>query len=125
MSKYLVVTHQTALSPDLQRRVRTLVAEDPAAEFAVLVPEAMGPMEERQGDQDEEVESRHQMRQEAMEELVAGRLEPSQGKGQTRQEEMDGEEERGDRPAGAEQQPQERRDPFHHLPAQQHEGHSP
>jgi hypothetical protein len=42
MSKYLVVTHQTALSPDLQRKVRTLVAEDPAAEFSVLVPEAPG-----------------------------------------------------------------------------------
>jgi predicted RNase H-like HicB family nuclease len=42
MSRYLVVTHQTALSPDLQRRVRMLVAEDPAAEFAVLVPEAPG-----------------------------------------------------------------------------------
>lgn len=42
MSRYLVVTHQTALSPDLQRKVRTLVAEDPAAEFAVLVPEALG-----------------------------------------------------------------------------------
>jgi hypothetical protein len=40
MSRYLVVTHQTALSPDLQRRVRALVTEDPAAEFAVLVPEA-------------------------------------------------------------------------------------
>jgi predicted RNase H-like HicB family nuclease len=42
MSRYLVVTHQTALSPDLQGKVRTLVAEDPAAEFAVLVPEAPG-----------------------------------------------------------------------------------
>ena len=42
MSRYLVVTHQTALSPDLQRRVRALVVEDPAAEFAVLVPEAPG-----------------------------------------------------------------------------------
>jgi predicted RNase H-like HicB family nuclease len=42
MSRYLVVTHQTALSPDLQHKVRTLVAEDPAAEFAVLVPEAPG-----------------------------------------------------------------------------------
>jgi len=40
MSRYLVVTHQTALSPGLQRRVSALVAEDPAAEFAVLVPEA-------------------------------------------------------------------------------------
>lgn len=42
MSKYLVVTHQTALSPDLHRKVIALVAEDPAAEFAVLVPEAPG-----------------------------------------------------------------------------------
>jgi hypothetical protein len=42
MSRYLVVTHQTALSPDLQRTVRALTAEDPAAEFAVLVPEAPG-----------------------------------------------------------------------------------
>jgi hypothetical protein len=43
MSRYLIVTHQTALSPALQRRVSALVAEDPAAEFAVLVPEAPGP----------------------------------------------------------------------------------
>lgn len=42
MSRYLVVTHQTALSPDLHRKVSALVAEDPAAEFAVLVPEAPG-----------------------------------------------------------------------------------
>ncbi len=42
MSRYLVVTHQTALSPDLQRRVRTLVADDSAAEFTVLVPEEPG-----------------------------------------------------------------------------------
>jgi hypothetical protein len=42
MSRYLVVTHQTALSPDLQRTVRALIAEDPAAEFAVLVPESPG-----------------------------------------------------------------------------------
>jgi len=42
MSRYLVVTHQTALSPDLHRKVIALVAEDPAAEFAVPVPEAPG-----------------------------------------------------------------------------------
>jgi hypothetical protein len=42
MSRYLVVAHQTALSPDLQRKVSALIAEDPAAEFAVLVPEAPG-----------------------------------------------------------------------------------
>jgi predicted RNase H-like HicB family nuclease len=42
MSRYLIVTHQTALSPELQRTVKALVAEDPAAEFAVLVPETPG-----------------------------------------------------------------------------------
>ena len=42
MSRYLVVTHQTALSPEVRRKVSALVAEDPAAEFAVLVPEAPG-----------------------------------------------------------------------------------
>jgi hypothetical protein len=42
MSRYLIVTHQTALSPDLQRKVSALIAEDPAAEFALLVPEAPG-----------------------------------------------------------------------------------
>ena len=42
MSRYLIVMHQTALGPNLQRAVRALVAEDPAAEFAVLVPEALG-----------------------------------------------------------------------------------
>jgi hypothetical protein len=40
MSKYLVVTHQTALSPALQQTVRALAAGNAAAEFAVLVPEA-------------------------------------------------------------------------------------
>jgi len=42
MSRYLIVTHQTALSLDLQRLVRALVEKDPAAEFALLVPEAPG-----------------------------------------------------------------------------------
>jgi hypothetical protein len=42
MARYLIVTHQTALSPALQRRVSALIADDPAAEFAVLVPEAPG-----------------------------------------------------------------------------------
>jgi hypothetical protein len=40
MAKYLVVTHQTALSPALLETVRRLAAADAAAEFAVLVPEA-------------------------------------------------------------------------------------
>jgi hypothetical protein len=39
MSRYLIVAHQTVLSTELQRRVSALTAEDPAAEFAVLIPE--------------------------------------------------------------------------------------
>jgi hypothetical protein len=42
MSKYLLVTHQTALSRNLQGTVRALVLEDPEAEFTVLVPETPG-----------------------------------------------------------------------------------
>src|SRR5262245_42862916 len=44
MSKYLVVTYQTALSPDLQRTVQTLISGDPAAEFGVLVPDTPAAM---------------------------------------------------------------------------------
>lgn len=42
MSKYLVVTYQTALSPDLQKTVKSLIAGDAAAEFALLVPDTPG-----------------------------------------------------------------------------------
>lgn len=42
MSKYLIVAHQTALSPELQSKVSALIAQDAAAEFAVLVPELPG-----------------------------------------------------------------------------------
>lgn len=39
MSRYLIVTHLTALSPELHGEVGKLIAGDPAAEFTVLVPE--------------------------------------------------------------------------------------
>src|SRR5262245_56786744 len=42
MSEYLVVTHETALSPDLQRRVSALIAQHPRAAFAALVPQTPG-----------------------------------------------------------------------------------
>ncbi len=42
MWRYLIVTHQTALSPELQSKVSALVAEDPEAEFTILVPESTG-----------------------------------------------------------------------------------
>jgi hypothetical protein len=38
MARYLIVAHQTAGSPELLARVRALAAEDPAAEFTLLVP---------------------------------------------------------------------------------------
>jgi hypothetical protein len=40
VSRYLIVTHQTARSPELQRKVADLIAEDSSAEFAILVPES-------------------------------------------------------------------------------------
>ena len=38
MSRYLVVAHQTATSPELLQRVSEQVAEDPQATFVILVP---------------------------------------------------------------------------------------
>jgi len=38
MARYLIVAYQTAGSPELAERVRSLVAEDPEAEFTLHVP---------------------------------------------------------------------------------------
>ena len=38
MARYLIVAHQTACSPELLERVKSLAAADPAAEFTLLVP---------------------------------------------------------------------------------------
>jgi GABA permease len=38
MSRYLIVAHETATNPTLVERVKQLTAEDPSAEFALLVP---------------------------------------------------------------------------------------
>jgi hypothetical protein len=40
MAQYLIVTHKTAFAPELRVKVGELAAADPAAEFAILVPEA-------------------------------------------------------------------------------------
>jgi hypothetical protein len=40
VSRYLIVTHQTARSPELQQKVADLIAQDSSAEFAILVPES-------------------------------------------------------------------------------------
>lgn len=42
MAQYLIVTHKTAFAPELQEKVRELMAGDPSAEFTILVPEAPG-----------------------------------------------------------------------------------
>jgi hypothetical protein len=74
MSKYLVVTHQTALSPDLQHRVRALVAEDPAAEFAVLVPEAPGLPVTWEGERVDAARQRAEAAKTLLEETVRARV---------------------------------------------------
>jgi len=38
MPRYLVVAHQTATSPELQREVTRLLKDDAGAEFSILVP---------------------------------------------------------------------------------------
>lgn len=38
MSRYLIVAHETAMNPDLIERVKALAADDPAAQFVLLVP---------------------------------------------------------------------------------------
>jgi len=74
MSRYLVVTHQTALSPALQRKVRILVAEDPAAEFAVLVPEAPGPPVTWEGETVDVAGQRAEAAKTLLEETVQARV---------------------------------------------------
>jgi hypothetical protein len=39
MSRFLIVAHHTALTTELQAKVRALAAGDPQAEFTILVPE--------------------------------------------------------------------------------------
>jgi hypothetical protein len=42
MAQYLIVTHKTAFAPELRTKVEELVAGDPVAEFAILVPGTPG-----------------------------------------------------------------------------------
>ncbi len=42
MAHYLIVTHKTAFAPELQVKVGELMAEDPSAEFGILVPATPG-----------------------------------------------------------------------------------
>lgn len=74
MSRYLIVTHQTALSPHLQRKVSALIAEDPAAEFAVLVPEAPGPPLTWEGETVDLAQQRAEAAKTLLEEKVRARV---------------------------------------------------
>jgi hypothetical protein len=42
MAQYLIVTHRTAFTSELRAKVAELIGSDPAAEFAILVPETPG-----------------------------------------------------------------------------------
>ena len=74
MSRYLVVTHQTALSPDLQRRVRALVAQDPVAEFTVLVPEVPGAPVTWEGETVDAAKQRGEAAKAVLEEAAGARV---------------------------------------------------
>jgi hypothetical protein len=74
MSRYLVVTHQTALSPELHRKVIALVADDPAAEFAVLVPGAPGLTFTWEGETVDVARQRAESAKTALEEIARARV---------------------------------------------------
>jgi hypothetical protein len=74
MSRYLVVAHRTALSPELRRRVSALVAEDPAAEFALLVPEEPGSTFTWEGETVDEVRYRAEAAKTLLEEKAGARV---------------------------------------------------
>jgi hypothetical protein len=74
MSRYLIVSHQTALSPDLQRKVKALIVEDPAAEFAVLVPEAPGVPVTWEGETVDVAAQRAEAAKAALEETAGARV---------------------------------------------------
>src|SRR5262245_3593008 len=74
MSKYLIVTHQTALSPDLHRRVSALVAQDPGAEFAVLVPETPGALRTWEGETIDAAKERAEAAKALLEDSAGARI---------------------------------------------------
>src|SRR5262245_8436985 len=74
MSKYLVVTHQTALSPDLQKTVKALIAKDPAAEFALLVPDTPGLTVTWEGETADSASQRADAAKALLEETVQARV---------------------------------------------------
>jgi steroid delta-isomerase-like uncharacterized protein len=74
MSKYLIVAHQTALSTELQRRVSALITQDPAAEFAVLVPELPGAPLTWEGETIDAARQRAEAAKEVLEEKEGARV---------------------------------------------------
>jgi predicted RNase H-like HicB family nuclease len=74
MSRYLIVTHQTALSRELQQKVSALVAEDPSAEFAVVVPDEPGLALTWEGETVDEARHRADAAKALLEETVGARV---------------------------------------------------
>src|SRR5438093_2766422 len=79
------------------------------------VAEPVSPVKKRQRDHDEQIQTYDWMLHKGPKSLVARRVQPPQGKGQAAQEQMYRAQERGDRSAHAEQDPQKRRQPFRHF----------
>ncbi len=74
MAKYLVVAHQTALSPDLQKTVKALIVEDAAAEFALLVPDTPGLTVTWEGETADSASQRADAAKALLEETVQARV---------------------------------------------------
>jgi steroid delta-isomerase-like uncharacterized protein len=74
MSKYLIVAHQTASSPELQHKVSALIAQDSAAEFAVLVPELPGVSLTWEGETVDVAQQRAEAAKAVLEEKVGARV---------------------------------------------------
>src|SRR5262249_19865422 len=79
------------------------------------VAEAMGPVEEGQRHEREEVEARDGVREQMTGGLIARSGEPTEGEGERRQQDVDREEQGRDRPPRAEDEPEKGRQPLEHV----------
>jgi len=79
----------------------------------------MGPVEKWEGDEHEQVQSRDRVRNQCVKRLVIWPLDPTQGKGQPDQEDMDREQERRNHSASTEQCPKKGREVLDHLVTQE------
>jgi len=74
MPRYLIVTHQTAFSPQLRQQVRALVSGEPAAEFGILVPDPHGMTSTWEGEAVEVARQRAEALRVILEETLGARV---------------------------------------------------